>query len=636
MTNRGTFPGPAFKRAALCCGAGLGVLGALAPFESRLAGLLTAACLILLGRSLARAPFRAALAWALLATLSVGSIAFHWVVAGLVNIAGLSYWAAVPVFIIQALLFHCKVAFVVLAGRWFTRRSRLSFIWIFAGLAAAADLAFYQLFPWRFGDLAIGGDSVRQVASLAGVCGLSAVVFIEAGVILSLLRFVRRRIRGRVAARPTVSALTAPLLLLVAVYGYGFYRLTTPELSPGGTSQNVAGPAFARVGFLQPNTGPGYNEDRDDQAFAGRALNLVFNYGLKTLLAGEGRLDLLILPESAVPFFGTDERPGNEGIYSTTYHAIVAFLARYGDVDVLYNELAAATIDSSGETDGYYNLATIFNGRTGTRRASYQKRRLVPFGEYVPGEKRWPWLREIFRETSRYVAGEASGEGRSRPSGEAGGTSGEAGGAQAEAGGAEAAAPGSGEPRRHVYSGALSYGVRGPGEVSALPGLSQEDLNVLSDAGLVVADWPAREVRGQGALQPLICYEGLFPELVRELIRDARQAPDFLVNMVNDSWFGDVLENHHHESGARLRAVESGRYLIRPTLTGVSSVFDSRGREVIAPIEVGAQDVRVFVVPRLPHAWTPYIEYGDWPAWLFVWGVLIFAFWGRRVRRRKP
>ena len=550
MTNRRAFPGPALKRAVLALGAGLGVLGALAPFESRLAGLLAAACLILLGRSLARAPFRAALGWALFATLSVGSIAFHWVVAGLVNIAGLSLWAAVPVFVFQALLFHCKVAFVVLAGRWLTRRSRLNFIWIFAGLAAAADLAFYQLFPWRFGDLAIGGDSVRQLASLAGVCGLSAVLFIEAGVILSLLRFLRRRIRGRLAVRPTVSALTLPALLLVAVYGYGFYRLTTPELPPGGASESVSGPAFARVGFLQPNTGPGYTENRDDQAFAGRALNLVFNYGLKTLLAGEGRLDLLILPESAVPFFGTDERPGNEGIYSTTYHAIVAFLARYGDVDVLYNELAASAHDSNDESEAYYNLATIFSRQAGARTASYQKRRLVPFGEYVPGEERWPWLREIFSETSRYVAGEAQAEGRSRPSGEAGGTSDEA--------------PGSGSQRRHVYSGALSYGVRGPGEVQALPRLSQEDLNVLSDASLVVADWPVREARVQGSLQPLICYEGLFPELVRELIRNARRPPDFLVNMVNDSWFGDVLENHHHESGARLRAVESGRYFNPP------------------------------------------------------------------------
>ena len=456
----------ALKRAALCLGAGLGVLGALAPFESRLAGLASAACLILLSRGLVRLSFRRALAWSLLATLSVAVCAFHWVIVGLMNIAGLSFWLAVIVFLIQGALFHFKIAFVVLAGRCVLRRTRLSWLWVFPPLAAAGDLWLYQLFPWHFGSLTIGGAFVRQFASIAGVCGLSAVLFLEAGVVVWLARLVRRRIRGYLPAnlRAATSAITLPVLMLVAVYAYGAVRVYTPETP-------AVAAAGANAGFFQPNTGPGYNEVRNDQEFAGRALNLVFNYGLQTILAGEGRLDLLVIPESAVPFFGKDDGPGNAGIYSTTYHAVVAFLARYGDVDVLYNELAAVPGEAASQSTGvatdatagaalatrhYYNLATIFSRATGTRSASYQKRRLVPFGEYLPGEERWPVLREIFRETSRYRAG-ASGP---------------------------------------DVSSVIAYSLRAPDQVTSRPRLEQSDLAVLADAAAVTENWPLREARG--------------------------------------------------------------------------------------------------------------------------------------------
>lgn len=580
------------KRLVFCAGAGLGVLGALAPFESRLAGLLAAACLILLSRSLVRSDFRQALGWSALATLSVAGIAFHWVIAGLMNITGLSLWSAVPVFLLQGLIFHFKIAFVVLGARWLMRRTRIAWIWIFPALAAAGDLWFYQLFPWHFGTLTTGGEFVRQFASLTGVYGLSAILFLEAGVVLWLIRLIHRRIRGHAPSsiRVATAGVTIPVLLLVSVYGYGLFRMSSPE---AGGEQTV------RIGFLQPNTGPGYNTDRDDQAFAGRALNLVFNFGLKTLLEDRGRLDLLIVPESAVPFFGTDDRPGNEGIYSTTFHAIIAFLARYGDVDVLYNEIAAPPPDSRASTTdgdsaarrkGYYNLATVFGRESGVRRASYQKRRLVPFGEYIPGETRWPWLRAIFSETSRYIFDEDK------------------------------------------TSGVLPYAIRAAGEVTTLPRLTQADMDVLTNAELTIAEWPVREPRNTGYLQPLICYEGLFPDHVRDLVLNSESPPDFLVNLVNDSWFGDVLENHHHETGARMRSIESGRYLIRPTLTGVSSVFDSRGREVIAPIAIGVQDIRIAEVPRLPAAWTVYLSYGNRPMLVFILSVLVMAFWLRRRR----
>lgn len=70
-----------------------------------------------------------------------------------------------------------------------------------------------------------------------------------------------------------------------------------------------------------------------------------------------------------------------------------------------------------------------------------------------------------------------------------------------------------------------------------------------------------------------ICYEDAFGE---EVIRSMPDAA-FLVNASNDAWFGDSLAPHQHLEIARMRALESGRYLLRATNTGVSAVIDPRG-----------------------------------------------------------
>lgn len=70
-----------------------------------------------------------------------------------------------------------------------------------------------------------------------------------------------------------------------------------------------------------------------------------------------------------------------------------------------------------------------------------------------------------------------------------------------------------------------------------------------------------------------ICYEDAYAS---EILRALPQAA-FLVNASNDAWFGDSLAPHQHLEIARMRALESGRYLLRATNTGVSAVIDQHG-----------------------------------------------------------
>ncbi len=72
-----------------------------------------------------------------------------------------------------------------------------------------------------------------------------------------------------------------------------------------------------------------------------------------------------------------------------------------------------------------------------------------------------------------------------------------------------------------------------------------------------------------------VCYEAIFPELVREMVE---KGAEFLVNVTNDAWYGKTSAPWQHFYQARLRAVENRRYLIRGASSGISAVVDPYGR----------------------------------------------------------
>jgi apolipoprotein N-acyltransferase len=133
---------------------------------------------------------------------------------------------------------------------------------------------------------------------------------------------------------------------------------------------------------------------------------------------------------------------------------------------------------------------------------------------------------------------------------------------------------------------------------------------------------PAEERRRlvAGWLPPfvaLICYEVIFTGRVTPARR-----PDWIVNVTNDAWFGITAGPWQHLASARLRAVEEGLPLARAAQTGVSAVFDSRGRLVTrGPLGESAVILAPLPAPREP---TLFAQFGlAIPA---VLAMLVFAF----------
>ena len=72
-----------------------------------------------------------------------------------------------------------------------------------------------------------------------------------------------------------------------------------------------------------------------------------------------------------------------------------------------------------------------------------------------------------------------------------------------------------------------------------------------------------------------ICYEAIFPDVVR---RFAADGAELLVNVTNDAWYGTTSAPHQHLAMAAFRAIENRRYMVRAANTGISAVVDPWGR----------------------------------------------------------
>jgi apolipoprotein N-acyltransferase len=124
-----------------------------------------------------------------------------------------------------------------------------------------------------------------------------------------------------------------------------------------------------------------------------------------------------------------------------------------------------------------------------------------------------------------------------------------------------------------------------------------------------------------------ICYEGAYGGQVMDALPEAA----LLVNVSNDAWFGRYQAPQQHLEIARMRALESGRYLLRATNTGISAVIDPHGRLVAT----GPQSERLPAVLRAEvqprRGVTPYAWWEDWAALALALLALIGA--GLAARR---
>lgn len=115
----------------------------------------------------------------------------------------------------------------------------------------------------------------------------------------------------------------------------------------------------------------------------------------------------------------------------------------------------------------------------------------------------------------------------------------------------------------------------------------------------------------------MICYESIYPEIARQSLPDAA----YLINISNDTWFGNTRGPWQHLEASRLRAAETSRELLRASTIGVSAFLGADG-SIRAAAPLFTQTIlEGEVQPRAGI--TPYVRFGEWP--FAVLSLLAFA-----------
>ena len=98
-----------------------------------------------------------------------------------------------------------------------------------------------------------------------------------------------------------------------------------------------------------------------------------------------------------------------------------------------------------------------------------------------------------------------------------------------------------------------------------------------------------------------ICYEIVYPALVAKQTRHANA----IITISNDAWFGDSIGPKQHFHMARMRAIETGRPMIRATNNGISALINHDGKILNQTEQFVSTSLKGTITPR--DGDTPYL-----------------------------
>lgn len=438
-------------------------------------------------------------------------ITFGWIVATIHRYTGQNVLITALLSILYAAFCQLKIALFFILCRYALRAIRFSPIeaLAFCAILALCDALTPELFPWSWGNALAAQQFLRQWASVGSVYALSFFAGLGGAAMAAVLLTDGKN--DSLQARLFSARYHAAVLFAALVVGAALYYV------PVAANGKIA------VLAVQTNIGAAPEEKRSDADFAADAINRLFNQSLEGLIL-HGRADLILWGEASMPFHSSDGGAENREIYSPTFDAVPEYLHRISGAAVLFQDLH--------RRNKQLHARLVVRPASATEPDAYLKRRLVPWGEYLPLEKLVPVMRPWFPEAGKLSAGQAGNEIAVR------------------------------------FAPAGTY--RPDGQ------RLKADLALMSSPDKIRAAYPSPLSTGRVIIKPLLCYEALFPAESR--VSDAA----LIVNLASDAWFGDGIEGEQHATAVALRAVENGVPMLRAAMSGVSFMVDVRGEEFVS------------------------------------------------------
>jgi len=396
---------------------------------------------------------------------TAGSVPLYYWIAYTIAVPGKLDWAvgALAAFLVSAYV-GAYFSVAAAAARHLEGRFGERGLWLFPFAWTAVEMGRSHLFsgfPWMLLGYSVAGSAtLRQAADLAGILGLSFLLALSGVSVFLAGKRLSEGFHAKAAIRLIPGA--AALLFLV-LYG------RAGSANPAGFAAPVP---EVKVAIAQGGIDQTVKWDPENQS---ATLEI---YGELTREARDAGAQVVVWPETAAPFFY-----GWEVALSRRLDAI----AVSGGIPILFG----APWYDPADGGKFYNSVFHMDAR-GVVLGRYDKRHLVPFGEYIP-------LRSVLFFLNKLTAGE-------------------------------------------------------------------EDFST--------GTGPALFRVGGRPVAASVCYEALFPALIREGVLGGAA---WLVNVTNDAWFGDTVAPHQHLAMARMRCVEFRRPMVRAANSGISAVIDRDG-----------------------------------------------------------
>jgi apolipoprotein N-acyltransferase len=308
-------------------------------------------------------------------------------VAGTVGSAGCAYWV-IPMFReftgvawpFAALgLLAFAAAYGLVCATWagvtrlITRSTGRHIAWVAPVVWTAVEKFCPVLFPSYLGASQYRLSLVTQIADVTGILGVTfLVVYFNATLYVLIAGYVAQR---RIAWREG----TIFVAVLAAVLAYGAVRIRTLD-------RQAAGAGKLTVGLIQTNRGSGEKHRNPEHL-------LREHREMSRELAATVPLDLLVWPEDAGRVILTSREgelsPGVLGDLKTP--TLFGAILQQGERETLRS----------------YNTAVLADDR-GRILGTYEKRVLVPFGDYIPWGETFPWLYSWSPYSSGFRRGESA------------------------------------------------------------------------------------------------------------------------------------------------------------------------------------------------------------------------------------
>ncbi|MBB3214243.1 apolipoprotein N-acyltransferase [Herbaspirillum sp. Sphag1AN] len=140
---------------------------------------------------------------------------------------------------------------------------------------------------------------------------------------------------------------------------------------------------------------------------------------------------------------------------------------------------------------------------------------------------------------------------------------------------------------------------------------------------------------GQQWVMPNICYEDLFGEEIAAQLRasynNGTPLASILLNASNIAWFGNSIALPQHLEISQMRALETGRPMLRSTNTGTTAVIDPKG-QILSALQPLSRGVLTASVQGYAGV-TPYILLGNALMLACTLAALVLGWWLAHRRR---